>query len=94
MLLTRTVSISNGTSVKIRGDGGEEAVIDGGGAVQLFQVKNGSALELLGLSLMGGNDSSLDEVNGGAVLVLSRSRLDVYNCSFSGNYADGSGGKT
>ncbi|CAM9436690.1 unnamed protein product, partial [Sphacelaria rigidula] len=94
VMLTSTISISNESSVKVWGDVAGDAVIDGGGAVQLFKVDDGSTLELDGLSLTGGNASSLAEIHGGAVFLSNRSRLHAYSCSFFGNYAEDFGGRT
>lgn len=93
--LTQTIAISNGKSVNISGHAGN-AVIYGGSAVRLFEVNDGSTLELHGLSLVGGrggNEGSFAEY-GGAVLVSNRSRLAAFSCSFIGNSATSFGGRT
>lgn len=82
-LLTRTIAVSNGSSVKVMGRGAGEAVIDGGGAVRLFEVNEGSTLELNRVSLVGGFSSG----DGGAVHLAADSRLSVVNCSFVENIA-------
>lgn len=83
VLLTQTIAVSNGNSIKVMGRGADEAVIDGGGAVRLFEVNKGSTLELNGVSLVGGWSSG----KGGAVQLSDFSRLAAANCSFVGNVA-------
>lgn len=87
VLLPRTITISNGSSVKVTGLG-PEAVIDGGGAVRLFEVDEGSTLEINRVSLVGGRSAGeIPGEGGGAVQLLSLSRLAAVNCSFVGNTA-------
>lgn len=55
VLLTRTIAVSDGTSLKVLGSSSGGSVIDGEGLQhQLFNVSEGSTLELQGLSLMNG----------------------------------------
>ncbi|CAM9477686.1 unnamed protein product [Ectocarpus fasciculatus] len=78
VLLSQTTTVSNFSSLSVTGVGAE-AVIDGGGAVGLFDVNNSSALLLDGVSLIGGSG-----VDSGGVEV-SKSTLLVRNSSFVGN---------
>lgn len=94
--LTRTIVVSNGTSVRFSGYGTGEA--DGAGIVRLFEVHDGSTLELDRFSLVRGAESG--EViegtfigYGGGLLVSGSSRLAVSSCSFVSNFATFSGGK-
>lgn len=95
--LARTIVISNGTSVRVSGYGMGEA--DGAGVVRLFEVRNGSTLELDGFSLVRGGAESVEVIEGtfigygGGLLVSGLSRLAVSSCSFVNNFATSSGGK-
>lgn len=88
VLLTRTITVSDGTSLKVLGSSSGGSVIDGGGLHQLFNVSEGSTLELQGLSLMNGASSSA----GGAVALSDSSSIKVVDCSFEFNNATGDGG--
>ncbi|CAM9630947.1 unnamed protein product, partial [Sphacelaria rigidula] len=90
VLLTRTITISNESSVAVWGHGAGEAVIDGGGAVRLFEVDDGSTLQLSSLSLVGGWADEYGD--GGAVMVTNSSQLRASNCFFIGNNATDHGG--
>lgn len=95
--LARTIVISNGTSVRVSGYGTGEA--DGAGLVRLFEVRNGSTLELDRFSLVRGGAESEEVVEGtfigygGGLLVSGSSRLAASSCSFVSNFATVSGGK-
>lgn len=94
VLLAETIVVSNGLSLKVSGRG-EEAIIDGGGGVRLFEVLIGSVLELDKVSLVRGgpghDGSSLNY--GGAVIVSGLSRLTATECFFKDNNATTYGGK-
>eukprot|EP00752_Nemacystus_decipiens_P017814 g15971.t2 len=93
VLVTSTIFVSNGTSLKITSSSsstslvftsggaatGSQAVIDGGDEVQLFVVDAISSLELNGLSLQRGLAGA------GAVEVMDSSLLTAVDCSFSYN---------
>ncbi|CAM9751560.1 unnamed protein product, partial [Ectocarpus sp. 12 AP-2014] len=76
--------------------GAGEAVIDGGDAVVLFHVNDGSTLELDGLSLVRGvatYSPTYSYGSGGAVyLGGDECMLTASSCSFVGNNAVDSGG--
>lgn len=92
MLISRTLAVSNGTSLNIAGAG--TGVIDGGGVTQLFEVEGGASLELDGMTLTGGlasfGGSSPDRMSadGGAVCLAQDSQLSAVDCSFFDNIAD------
>lgn len=88
VLLTRTIAVSDGTSLKVLGSSSGGSVIDGERLHQLFNVSEGSTLELQGLSLMNGASSSA----GGAVALSGSSSLGIVDCSFEFNNATGDGG--
>lgn len=93
VLVTKTISVSNSTSLTVTGSGSTmlpQAVIDGGGDVQLFVVDAGSSLELNSLSIQRG---LAWPGSGGAVEVVDSSLLTVIDCSFSYNNASYFGGK-
>lgn len=87
VLVSRTVRVSNGTSLRISGTSSGGSIVDGGGLYQLFHVSGGSTLELKGLSLVNG----FSDEGGAAVAVSDASSLEVSGCSFDGNRA-GAGG--
>lgn len=90
VLLSRTIAVSDGTSLKVSGSSSGGSVIDGGGTYQLFNVSEGATLELQGLLLVNGASSSA----GGAIALSGSSSLEVRNCSFEFNNATaGDGGK-
>ncbi|CAN0323906.1 unnamed protein product, partial [Pylaiella littoralis] len=85
--LTRTISISNGSSVTVTGLGAaDEAVIDGDGAVRLFEVTEGSTLQLNTVSLVGGLS---DE--GGAIYSVSSNVIIGGDTTFTNNAASSGG---
>lgn len=89
VLLAQTIVISNGIFVRVTASSGGEAVIDGGGALGLFQVDGGS-LELNEVSLVGGLANwDYGFPGGGAVYAtgFDHSRLVATSCSFIGNSA-------
>ncbi|CAM9616498.1 unnamed protein product, partial [Ectocarpus sp. 6 AP-2014] len=98
VVLTRTIALSDGKSVKIAGAGAGEAVIASGEPHVRLLALNGSTLELDGLSLVGAEATMAtvewDEIieNGAGLLVSGSSRLDVYNCSFVGLQTRAGGG--
>ncbi|CAN0014564.1 unnamed protein product [Scytosiphon promiscuus] len=96
VLLERPILISNGSYVKVAGANAEEAVIDGGDAVVLFNVGGGSTLELDGLSLVRGvatYTATYSYGGGGAVILRSDDcTLTASGCSFIGNNAIDTGG--
>ena len=85
--LTRTIAVSDGTSLNISGSSSGGSVVDGDEQNQLFNVSGGSTLGLQGLSLF--NGASWD---GGAVGLSGSSSLEIVDCSFDGNTADNDGG--
>lgn len=87
VLISRTVRVSNGTSLRISGMASGGSIVDGGGLHQLFEVSGGSTLELQGISLFNGFSGE----GGGAVALSDSSSLEVSGCSFDGNKA-GAGG--
>lgn len=94
VLVTKTMSVSNSTSLKIIGSGSTsppQAVINGGDEVRLFVVQGGSSLELNNLSIQPG--MAWPGI-GEAVLVMDSSQLTVVDCSFSYSEAWSSGGET
>lgn len=95
--LERPITISNGSYVKVTGASAEEAVIDGGDAVVLFHVNDGSTLELDGLSLAYGlatYSANYSFGSGGAVTLASGDcQLTASSCSFVGNNAIDNGGR-
>lgn len=96
VVLTRTIALSDGKSVKITGAAAGEAVITSGEPpVRLFAL-NGSTLELDRLSLVGAEAAmEWDEriENGAGLLVSDSSRVDVFNCSFVGLQTRDGGGE-
>lgn len=92
VVISRTLILSNGTSLKVAGAG--TGVIDGGGVTRLFEVEGGASLELNGMSLTGGlasfGASSVD--HGGAVYLAQDSQLSAVDCLFFDNNADYYGG--
>lgn len=78
-----TVSISNGTTLVISGS--QDAIIDGGGQIQMFDVSS-ATLKLSNLVLENGNSSE-----GGAIKALS-SNVTVTDCVFVENHASLNGG--
>ena len=88
VLLSRTIAVSDGTSLKVSGSSSGGSVIDGGGLHQLFNVSGGSTLDLEGLSLVNGASGW-----GGAVALVGSSALSLFDCSLYGNTASrGDGG--
>lgn len=79
-----TISIPSGTSVTVIGS--EEAAVDGGHALQLFEVTGGT-LSLATLELRNGNGTS-----GAAVSAKDNSTLILDNCEVTGNNATTNGG--
>lgn len=89
VLLSRTISVSNGSILTVRGSPTGAAVIHGGETVRLFEVIDGSKLELNSVTLIGGSAE-----DGGAVQILGElSVLAASNCSFIGNNATNDGGE-
>jgi predicted outer membrane repeat protein len=89
--LTTTILVGNRTSLTITG--AREAVIDGGDAIQLFDVQGGTLI-LKNLKLTHANASMTEgmPLNGAAVSGTSGARLEAYNTKFQYSGADGQGG--
>lgn len=88
VLLLQTITVQSRTALTVRGVGAEAAVIDGGDAISLFHVFNGSVLMLDGVSLIGGSGAE----SGGVGLCCS-SILLAANSSFVGNSGPEGGAK-
>lgn len=87
VLLSQTITVSNRISLRVTGVG-DEAVIDGGDAIGLFDVNNGPMLLLDGVSLIGGSGVDSGRVG------LSSSTLGAANSSFVGNSGSEGGAKS
>ncbi len=83
VLLTRTIDVPDGTSLKILGSSFGGSVVDGGAQNQLFNVSGASLLHLQDLSLVNGFSSR----GGGAIGLSGSSSLEAVNCSFGDNTA-------
>eukprot|EP00903_Cladosiphon_okamuranus_P007092 g6891.t2 len=105
VLITSTIVVPGGTSLKVTGSSFGQGVVYGGGQVRLFEVSPSSALELDFLSLVGGyahgSDGSVYAAGGGAVALLgdlfgpssdTAVSVDIVDCAFVGNTANNSNG--
>ena len=80
-MVSRTVSVSNGSTLNVTGVSGSEdadtgAVVISDGSVRLFEVDIGSAVSLAGLTMSGGD---------GALRVTRGSFAEVIDCRFLHN---------
>ena len=81
VILSRTLSVSNGTTLSVAGssnstDVDSGAVIFSDGTILLLEVNLGSTVSLTGLTFSGGD---------GAVRVSGKSFVEVTDCSFMDN---------
>ena len=81
VILSRTLSVSNGSTLNVTGSSGNTdadtgAVVTSDGTLLLFEVDLGSTVSLTGLTLAGGD---------GALRVTGGSFLDVIDCTFTNN---------
>lgn len=81
-IVTKTLSVGSGTTLRVIGAGEVAAVADGAGVSSLFYVPTGARLVLEGLALENGN--SIADKEGGAV-TLDGGDLEVTFCFFRGN---------
>lgn len=84
VLISRTISLKGWSNVSITGS--NKAIVDGGGAVRLFEVRDGATLILTDVSLTGGEVINADD-HGGAVFASNGSHVVARNCSFADNSA-------
>jgi predicted outer membrane repeat protein len=82
--LLKRIRVGRGTSVVITGENVDSAIIDGGGRMQLLDVRG--VLTLINMTLSNGFS---DEENGGAVSIGSFGSLSVIGSVFSNNVVIG-----
>lgn len=88
IVISESLELSNGTSLKVTGGGHYSSVVDGDGGVPLFVV-NSSTLHLEGLALTGG-----DGVIGGVVAARGNASVTLTECDVFGNKASSKGGES
>ena len=78
VVLSQTISVSNGTTLDVTGSSSESTngAVIGDGTVPLFEVDLGSTVSLTGLTFSGGD---------GALLVAGESIVEMADCSFMSN---------
>jgi len=74
-------------NLTVTGPGADLLQIDGAGANQLFQIRNGAQVKLSGLSFVNGNSTS-----GGAISNSENSLLSIEDSFFTANFASSRGG--
>ena len=77
VLTSRTISVSNGSTLDVTGSSeGTNGAVIGDGTILLFEVDLGSTVSLTGLTFSGGN---------GALSVAGESIVEMADCSFMFN---------
>lgn len=90
VLVSETLTVRQGSTLNITGS--DYAVLDGGGAIRLFNIGEAATLNLAHLRLEGGSVTATGE-SGGAILAKEGSRTTANNCTFSGHDATTGGGE-
>lgn len=87
--VSQTLTIADGTSLTITGEGTDSAM-DGAGTAGplLFVEGDSSSLTLRNLEITRGSGTK-----GGAIYALTSTTVNIINCTFSDNDASGSGGE-
>ena len=88
IVISETLELANGTSLKVTGGKHYSSVVDGNGGLPLFVV-NSSTLHLEGLALTGG-----DGVIGGVVAARGNASVTLTECDVFGNKVSSKGGES